>query len=112
MKEEKNTLDSDAEIIPVTKENYNKILKITYRSMWRPPFVFIVIGGFFGLPFSAFLFVAKLPFVNSLLMALIIIGLYTWLDPLLYVKLSYRLAKKDPKSGLRKHRHLSRFDEM
>ncbi len=112
MKEEKNTVENDAEIIPVTKDNYNKILRITYKSMWQPPFVFIVVGGIFGLPFCSFLFLAKFSFLNSFLMALIIVVLYTWLGPLLYVKLSYRLAKKDPRAGLRKHRHLSKFDEV
>ncbi len=108
---EKNKEYYDSEIIPATKENYKKILKLTYRRMNYPPLLATVIIGFLILPFSTFFLLTDLSLVLSISISLILFSLFYGLAPLSYVKLTFFLAKKDPNASFRKYGYLSKYDK-
>jgi len=80
--------------------------------MFYAPLLLTIVGGLFVLPFSMFFFVAKQSLVFSVSISMLLVIFYWGLGPLLYVKLTFYLASKNPEEAFRKHGYLSNFDEM
>jgi len=111
-REERNKEYYEAEIIPVSKDNYRKIQKLTYKRMVYLPILIISIGGFFALPFCMFFFVAKASLTLSVTVSVFIVATFYLVGPPLYVWTVYRMAKKNSEAAFRKVSYLSQFDSM